>query len=1001
MKVSLEQNNPNIQAEKRVSVQSPKEMPKPSGTVSGISVDLFSDNADGDAYKGVPKNKEDIVNDASFMDVKTNSDYRIVMSNCMSDEDFSKLLKDGTHPGNTEIETVVTIVDTIKAEMAKSGNVVTGYNDDLDRETLIEITGSETFANKLAAGFDKKNIPLTKENARMAKEVYDRVSEIGSLSEDATKYMIENNLEPTADNLYMASFSVKAGNGRQGKGYFANDMHGYYSQKAEVFNWGNLQPQMEKVIESAGFEVSDETLMDSMWIIKNGIPFTVDTFSSYEQIKNVNLSAKETQIYDAIATAIADGKPAKEAVFSETQTLLEKAVAIQNTLEEVTDWAVDLCVENAQPLNLKNLAFWQKKIDASINDYKENAEILPVGEKAKDRLLLEEVRLQMSVEANYKLLKSGYQIDVAELTDLVANLKEVNAERNQILYGTADARLADSRKNLYNETVEKVSKIPQMPAAAIASFTLGHKEFTLNNVYEAGSALAETYAKANRSYEALMTAPRSDLGDSIKKAFRNVDDILADMEYAINEENRKAVRTLGYNNIPLTDENIQKVVAANRQVTNVLDKLTPAAILKMIRDGQNPLEMQMQEVENYLVKNAEALEGTETEKFSSYLYQLEQNKAISEDERAAFMGVCRLIHQIQKSDGGAVGSLVNSGAEITFKNLLSAVRSKNKGHINTVIDADTGLNEGKMEYFNSISAQIERAFKGQLKTLAGYEETQAKYEHNMLSDIQNLAKVSDNIISQLLQNDLPITPDNLFAANALMNMEYSLYGAIGRKLKNSQPNPTSDKNEAFSEYKEACRDLQESFGSEDEATLGIEQFTKKVQDLLTSDTMEENAKAIDVKELSLLHKQVGLVKNFASNKEYQVPVFIDDNYVTIHLTLLQDEGSAGSVNASMETEKYGTVGGRFTENNSLVEGYLVCENGFDTQTKDMFTGSFLSALDKESLKANRLSFVQSGDVDAKKFGPKADGKHVSETKTDTKTLYAIAKAFIKAVQDAM
>ena len=81
--------------------------------------------------------------------------------------------------------------------MAKSGNVVTGYNDDLDRETLIEITGSETFANKLAAGFDKKNIPLTKENARMAKEVYDRVSEIGSLSEDATKYMIENNMEPT------------------------------------------------------------------------------------------------------------------------------------------------------------------------------------------------------------------------------------------------------------------------------------------------------------------------------------------------------------------------------------------------------------------------------------------------------------------------------------------------------------------------------------------------------------------------------------------------------------------------------------------------------------------------------------------------------------------------------------------------------------------------------------------------------------------------------------
>ena len=244
-----------------------------------------------------------------------------------------------------------------------------------------------------------------------------------------------------------------------------------------------------------------------------------------------------------------------------------------------------------------------------------------------------------------------------------------------------------------------------------------------------------------------MTAPRADLGDSMKKAFRNVDDILADMEYAINEENRKAVRTLGYNNIPLTDENIEKVIDANRQVNNVLDKLTPAAIMKMIRDGQNPLEMQMAEVEQYLVQNAPVLAGTETEKYSSYLYQLEQNNQISPEERDAYIGVCRLIHQINKSDGGAVGSLVNSGIEINFRNLLTAVRTKNKGHMNTVIDADTGVYEGKMEHFNSISAQIERAFTNQMKTLDGYEEALIKYEKDMLSDIQNLSQVSDNIIS--------------------------------------------------------------------------------------------------------------------------------------------------------------------------------------------------------------------------------------------------------------
>lgn len=995
MIVSLEQNNSNIQTEKIATSVSPRETVKTSGVVSGVNVDLFAGGAHNDAYKGVPKNQSDIMADAKMTDVQANSDYRIVMSNCMSKEDFSKLLEEGTHPGNTEIETVVTIVDTIKAEMAKSGNVVAGYNDDLDRETLKEITGSEAFANKLAASFDKKDIPLSKENVEMAMEVYDRVEQIDSVSEDATKYMIENGLEPTADNLYMASFSVKAGNGRQGRGYFANDMHGYYSQKAEVFNWGNLQPQMEKVIENAGYEVSDETLMDSMWIIKNGIPFTVESFGIYEKIKNVNLSDKENNIFDAIATAIADGKEAKEAVLSNTVSMMEKAVMTQNTVDELSDVAADLCVDNAQPLNIRNLMYWQKQINANLVNVDADTQAVNTDEKVKAHLALEEVRLQMSVEANYRLLKSGYQIDVADLTELVGELKNANAERAQILFGAGDAVIVESRQALYNEAVEKVGKIPELPVVTVALFAARQSEFTLNNVYETGTVLAENYKKANRSYETLMTAPRADLGDSIKKAFRNVDDILADIEYAINEENRKAVRTLGYNNIPLTDENIEKVIDANRQVSNVLDKLTPAAIMKMIRDGKNPLDMQMSEVEQYLVENAPVLDGSEAEKYSSYLYQLEQNNMITAEERDAYIGVCRLIHQINKSDGAAIGSLVNSGAEINFKNLLTAVRSKNKGHMDTVIDVDTGVYEGKMEHFKSISAQIERAFKAQMKSLDGYEEAMAKYENDMLSDIQNLSQVSDNIISHLLQSDMPVTADNLLATNALMNMEYQLFGKIGKRLKEAQAE------EEFTEFEEACSDLRKAFGSEEEANKGVEDFTKKVQDLLKSDTLETEAKAIDIKELSLLHKQVGMVKNFASNREYQVPVYLNGTFTTIHLTLVRDDSEAGSVNASMETEKYGTVGGKFTQNEGFIEGYLVCENGFDAQTKELFTESFAAALKEANLPARRLSFVQSQDVNPEKFGGEGAGKQVSGQKADTKTLYAVAKAFIQSVQEAM
>ena len=999
MIVSLEQNNPNIQAEKISTSATPRENVKNTGTVSGVSVDLYAGKSSNDAYKDTPKTREDIVEDALQMDVKANSDYRVVMSNCMSDEDFSRLLEEGTHPGNTDIETVVTIVDTIKAEMAKSGNVVKGFNDDLDRETLKEITGNEAFANKLAASFDKKDIPLSKENAEMAKEVYDRIGKIDGITEDATKYMIENGMEPTAENLYKAAFSVKTGNSRQGRGYFANDMHGYYSQKAEVFNWANLQPQMEKVIESAGYEVTDETLMDSMWIIKNGIPFTVDSFDIYEKIKNIDFSEKENNIFDAIATAVADGKQAKEAVLSNTQSMMEKAVFVQETISEVTKQAVDICIDNAQPLNIRNLSYWQKQIEANMTTgtgaQNNDVQLANTEVKANAYLLLEEARLQMSVEANYRLLKSGYQIEVADLTDLVEQLKIANAQRAQILFGAGFEAELLAKQSLYTETVEKVGKIPELPATTVALFTARLNEFTLNNVYETGTALAESYKKANRSYETMMTAPRTDLGDSIKKAFRNVDDILEDMEYAINEENRKAVRTLGYNNIPLTDENIEKVIDANRQVSNVLDKLTPAAVMKMIRDGQNPLEMQMGEVEQYLIDNATVLEGMEAEKFSSYLYQLEKNHQISDEEREAYIGVCRLIHQINKSDGSAVGSLVNSGAKINFRNLLSAIRSKNKGHMNTVINDSVGVNEGEMSYYRSISAQIERVFVGQMKNLEGSKEAALKYQKEMLSDIQNLSQVSDNIISHLLQNELPVNADNLFAANALMNMEHQVYGIIGKKLKDANAK------EAFTEFEKACRDFREAFGSEEEANKGVEDFTKKVQDLLSSDTLQTEAKAIDIKELNLLHKQIGMVRNFASNREYQVPVYMNGELTTIHLTLVRDDGEMGTVNVSMETKEYGTIGGKFTQNEGFVEGYLVCENGFDTQTKEMFTNSFAKGLSDENLQGRRLSFVKSQDVKPEKFGSEGAGKQNRSEKADTKTLYAVAKVFIQAVQEAM
>ena len=84
---------------------------------------------------------------------------------------------------------------------------------------------------------------------------------------------------------------------------------------------------------------------------------------------------------------------------------------------------------------------------------------------------------------------------------------------------------------------------------------------TLDSLHEAGMELKNKLDKANESYETLMTAPRKDMGDSIQKAFANVDDILKDLGLDTTDANRRAVRILAYNNTELTPENIALVKA--------------------------------------------------------------------------------------------------------------------------------------------------------------------------------------------------------------------------------------------------------------------------------------------------------------------------------------------------------------------------------------------------------------------------------------------------------
>ncbi|MDE6404937.1 MAG: hypothetical protein K2M20_04700, partial [Lachnospiraceae bacterium] len=592
MKITFDHSNANQNVDRATTAYRDTRTTR-TERAGDFALDISGTVMDNNAYGGHGKTAEEVMQDAAAVDVATQTDYMTVMSNTMSGKDFSRLQQEGYHPGDMEIEEVVTIVDTIKAELVKGGTQVVGYTDDLDADTLKQITGSQAFAQELAAQFQAHDIPLTEENVWAVKEAFERAMQTAEIGEGTVKYMVENRMEPTIDNFYLAGHSAATDSQRQAHGYYATDDTGYYAKKAEDYNWEQLRPQIERVLEAAGLEINDKNMESAQWLVSVGVPLTIETLQKLHEIGQAGQPWDRDKILSAAAAAIADGKKAGEANLADGRSSLERAADYAERYERISDEAVDLTVAEEKEVNLRNLTAAQEKIDAGSVTQEVPAAIT-------QRRQMEEIRLMMTIEANRQLMARGYSIDTTELEALVEALKKLEQEQNQKLFGESDAAAAAGKAALYEEVQTKISEIPSLPAAVLVQYIDGTEDFTLDSVHKNGTALKNAYEAARESYETLMTAPRADMGDSIRKAFRNVDDILKDMGLETNEENRKAVRILGYNSMDITNENMDAVKKYDMELQQTIRRMTPAASLQAIRDGKNPLTMSMEELNQYL-----------------------------------------------------------------------------------------------------------------------------------------------------------------------------------------------------------------------------------------------------------------------------------------------------------------------------------------------------------------------------------------------------------------
>lgn len=883
---------------------------------------------------------EDIAIKAQAKNISLESDANAVMSNSMSEEDFAEYMKEGYSPSNMEIEDAVNNLDKIKATLLESGIVIEGYNDDLSDKELDLITGSSAVSSIIKDALKENYLPITLSNVA---SIYDSLSvadELSAPTDEAKKYMVKNSLEPSVDNIYKAEFSSSVNSDR--KPLYYKDATGYATPYPEHSDFEELRPQIEKIIKSSDMPVDEKSLNNAKWLLDNNIPITKETLTNLENINNISFPLDKAVVAKSLATAISDGYRPGTTPLYKTESDIKKAVSIEENIE---------------------------KYITGLN-----------GSEIKGKRILEELRLHMSTEANLYLLKKGITVDTKNLENLVEQLKE--AERNiykpSLTNKDESANISDKelddRIALFKETKAAIEDIKQSPVESTANVLFKYNSFTLNSVHTEGISLKSNYDKAERSYEALMTAPRSDMGDTIRKAFRNVDDILTDLGKQVNEINEKAVRSLGYAGIEITNENIEALSRANTAVENVISLMSPKKTLEMIRNGFNPLDMDMFDLEKELKKNTSE---SDNEKYSEFLVRLEKNGDISEDERASFIGFFRLFNKIEKSDGKLVGNVFGANEKLTLNNLLTASRSNRAVQLDVSIDENFGALEKLITYGESITDQILKGFKNTV-------DKKDEYIDEQYNDFKEALAKNEEITAALKLFDEPVTANNILAMDQIFAQRNSSFKKI---LGNKEENLPKNK-----KLSEKTSSLVDNFTSKDAADDTYNAFIDETKEYV-NDQINNATSSLDLKEYQLINRQLAIYTNMAKQSSYEIPVDINGELTTLNIKLIKNPDDAGKVSITFDSDAVGKVSAEFKMKDGSSSGFIICENNKGIDYLKAREDRIKSEINNEGIRTSSIFYTNKADINI-------STTYLSETSKDVPTndLYRLAKAFIKAIQ---
>lgn len=1029
------------------------------------------------------------------------------IENRVSEQDREDLESEGISLEKYDLERLDRALARIKQQrLAKEQGIENTVENQKEQQMNIKKMAAGTVLDKakqegadtvgkaqIMARLQAADLPVTFDNIASVERAMSMADVAPDLNEPGMKYLLQRELEPTIGNVYHAQY---AGSSQRFLAHQPQKMTGYLTSavvcdavEAKASSeqleqaWLEVAPQAEDMLQSAGISVDSDTMERAKWLFAQDLPITRETILQFGQLEQVKEQYDREEILARVVMAISKGEtPESVSLIPSEFSAAQKS--IQAFLDQIEQEIIIIDASLQEQAREGFLPATQEK---------------ELGSSLTKKRQLEEVRLKMTADVADQMARKGISLDVERIEEIVDELR--NIERNYYRGILAEGQVVDTDENvdLLQHTMETVEQLRNQPADSLGSTLERAKGITLEELQREGevwknrlvsiadsdleirfgksqaeksteeniavagkgegvveydtiqpkdSGTAQKQTQAQQAYNTMMTRPDRELGDHIQKAFRNVEAILEDMKMEPTQANIRAVKILAHNQMPITEENIYNVKNYDAQVNRVLDNLHPAVTVELIKRKINPLQMPLPELDQQITGIKEEMGVTGEEKYSKFLYELEQSHKITPEDRSTYINMYRLLNNIQKFDGAAVGYVLQSEREMNFENLMTAVRTLKSGGVEEVV-ADsqdvrdivysrstllTELNQsfakkntvddGKKEYYQQVTDAIAEEISpsamqrlttdtdGQRQDFAGLwqqdvekvlenirnaktaenqqqteeiREEKIQQQEQWIKNLKEIVDNSDRTQAYLSKYELPATVENLVAASHL--------GEHMKQLQEKSRRLTKTEREEMLEAMDGIAD-----GLEDAKTMEI-QYTKladKVEELLDARVADPQIASMELQELRNLTSGIGLIRQLARREDYQVPVVVGDSVTNMHVTILPNSQQKGRVEISVDSDRLGKVEAEFYVDENQVEGQVNCLSKKAADSLQERLEDYARELKKQGMALGSVIYtLKKKSTDANDAN--REDTIASQEKQDTRNLYKAAKAFVSHI----